>query len=225
MAMTKNLTAWANVTLALAGTALVAWFGVRFGPNPPTLVSHASGLLAIFLIALTVYGWALFKEGYDLQRLGFAQMSWLTPIVALVLTAFFILVFGPIAYWLLLKSGAQSFAAGIETTSHLPVGYLVLTIVIVASAEELLYRGYAIERLADLTGSYWVASILAVLAFGLAHVPMWGWAPAATTIISGSILTIVFLWRRDVAALILAHIATDVYGIVVAPQLARTIGG
>ena len=194
------------------GPAVVAVSGTRFGPNPPTLVARAIGMLAIMLVVLAVYSWALLKKRYDLQRLGFDRISWLTPLISIALTIFFVLIFGPIAYWLLTKSGTQTFATGIAATNHLPIGYIVQAIVIVASAEELLYRGYAIERLADLTGSYWLASILAVLAFGLAHVPLWGWAPAATTIISGGILTIVFLWRRDLLALVFAHIATDIYG-------------
>jgi membrane protease YdiL (CAAX protease family) len=76
--------------------------------------------------------------------------------------------------------------------------------------------------LSDLAGSYLLASIVSVVAFGLAHVPMWGWPPAATTIVSGGVLTVVYLWRQD-SALILAHIATDLYGIVLAPHLARAL--
>jgi hypothetical protein len=76
------------------------------------------------------------------------------------LTAFFVLVVGPIAYWVLARAGSQGFGAGIEAVNQLPTGYLMLTIAIVASAEELLYRGYAIERLSDLTGSYVFASMV-----------------------------------------------------------------
>src|SRR5260370_35561120 len=52
-------------------------------------------------------------------------------------------------------------------------------------------------RLSDLAGSYLLARIVSVVAFGLAHVPMWRWAPAATTIVSGGILTVVYPWRQD----------------------------
>lgn len=118
-------------------------------------------------------------------------------------------------------SGSQSFDVGIGAVGQLPTAYLILTIVIVAPAEDLLYRGYAIARLSDLTGSCLLASIVSVVASALAHVPMWGWTPAATTIVSGGIGTAVYLWRQDILALILAHIATDLYGIVLAPNLAR----
>lgn len=219
----SHLSAWANVTLALAGPALVAVLGAQFEPSPVTLAAHATGLVAIVLITLGVYAWATFGEGYTLRRMGFGQCSWATPLLAIALTAFFVLVFGPIAYWVLARSGSQGFGPRIEAVSQLPTPYLVLTIVIVASAEELLYRGYAIARLSDLAGSCLSASVVSVVAFGLAHVPMWGWAPAATTIVSGGIVTVVYLWRQDILALILAHIATDLYGIVLAPHLARAV--
>jgi len=219
--ITSHLSAWANIALALTGPALVAALGAQLEPNPLTLAAHAIGLLAIVLITLGVYGWATFGEGYTLRHLGFGQCSWATPLLAIALTAFFVLVFGPIAYWVLAKFSLQGFEAGIGAASQLPAVYLVLTIVIVASAEELLYRGYAIARLSDLAGSYLLASIVSVVASGLAPVPMWGWASAATTIVSGVILTVVYLWRQDIVALILAHIATDLYGIVIAPHFAR----
>jgi uncharacterized protein len=172
--MRSHLSTWANVSLALAGPGFVAVLGVQLAPNVLTLPAHAIGLLVIVLITLGVYAWAMFGEGYALQRLGFAQCSWGTPLLAIALTAFFVLVFGPIAYWVLARSGSQGFGAGIEAVSQLPTAYLMLTIVIVASAEELLYRGYAIARLSDLAGSYLLASIVSVTAFGLAHVPIWG---------------------------------------------------
>ena len=218
----SQISAWANVTLALAGPALVAVVGGQLAPNRLTLAAHGISLLAIVLITLGVFAWAILGEGYALKRLGFGQCSWMTtPLLAIALTAFFVLVFGPIAYWGLARSGSQSFDVGIETVSHLPTAYLMLTIVIVAPAEELLYRGYAIARLSDLTGSCLLASVVSIVSLGLAHVPMWGWAPAATTIVSGGIGTAVYLWRQDILALIFAHIATDLYGIVLAPYLAR----
>jgi uncharacterized protein len=220
--ITSHLYAWVNVALALAGPAFVAAMGALLEPHPPALGAHAIGLLAIVMIAFAVYAWAILGEGYTLERLGFRHVSWVTPLLAIALTVFFVLVVGPIAYWILARAGSQGFGAGIEAVNQLPTGYLMLAIAIVASAEELLYRGYAIERLSDLTGSYVLASMVSVVAFGLAHVPMWGWAPAATTIVSGGILTAAYLWRRDILAVILAHTATDLHGIVLAPYLTRS---
>src|SRR5215467_2544253 len=89
----SHLSAWANVTLALAGPALVALLGTQLEPNPITLTAHAIGLFAIMLITLGVYAWAIFGEGYPLRSLGFGQCSWATPVLAITLTTFFVLVF------------------------------------------------------------------------------------------------------------------------------------
>src|SRR5262245_31793326 len=112
------LSAWANVTLALTGPALVAVLAAQLEPYPLTLAAHAIGLLVIVLITLGVYARATFGEGYALHRLWFRQCSWATPLLAITLTAFFVLVFGPIASWVLERSGTQSFGAGIESVSQ-----------------------------------------------------------------------------------------------------------
>ena len=98
--------------------------------------------------------------------------------------------------------------------------YLIIAVVIGGTVEEILYRGYAVERLASLTGSYWISSLVSVLVFGLAHVPPWGWGPALTTVLSGGVLTLFYVWTKDLNANILAHVTTDFVGIVLTPLLA-----
>jgi hypothetical protein len=97
----SHFSTWTNITLALAGPALVAFLGAQLAPEPLTLVAHAISLLAIALITFGAYAWAILGEGYALKRLGFGQCSWVTPLFAIALTAFFVLIFGPIAYWVL----------------------------------------------------------------------------------------------------------------------------
>ena len=86
--------------------------------------------------------------------------------------------------------------------------------------EEILYRGYAIERLTALIGRRWVAAVLALAAFALAHVPFWGWAGIATPLLGGAFFTAIYLWRRDLVACIVAHSTIDLIGIVLLPALA-----
>jgi hypothetical protein len=40
---------------------------------------------------------------------------------------------------------------------------------------------------------------------------------ALTTLISGSIFTVLYIEYRDVSFLILAHVLTDIYGLVITP--------
>src|SRR5215470_9941710 len=111
-----------------------------------------------------------------------------------------------------------TFEEGLSNLATLPTWYLILTIVFIATAEELLYRAYAIESLSAITGSVGIAGAVSLLAFAAAHVPMWG-GPAFTTLVSGVVATLVYVWRRDIVALIVAHVATDLYAIVIAPYI------
>jgi membrane protease YdiL (CAAX protease family) len=42
---------------------------------------------------------------------------------------------------------------------------------------------------------------------------------ALTTVVSGGIFTALYIWQRDISFLILAHVITDLFGLVVAPDL------
>jgi membrane protease YdiL (CAAX protease family) len=100
------------------------------------------------------------------------------------LAGFFVYIFSPVAIWLLNRFKLTGFDTGLAKLTELPQWYRLLAVVIGGIVEEVLYQGYAVEQLSSLAGSYWIGGSLAVLAFGLAHVPLWGWSPALTTLAS-----------------------------------------
>jgi membrane protease YdiL (CAAX protease family) len=66
----------------------------------------------------------------------------------------------------------------------------------------------AIERLATVTGRRWLGASIAAVAFGLAHVPAWGIGPSlAADLPFGIVMTVAYLWRRDLIANAVAHSA------------------
>jgi uncharacterized protein len=121
---------------------------------------------------------------------------------------------------LLDRIGVGSFSTGTALLNDLPLWYLILTIVLVAAGEEWLYRGYAIERLASVIGNIWPAAMISLIAFTAAHIPMWGVGPSLNALLGGAIFTALYVWRREVTFLIFAHVAGDLFGLVVAPALA-----
>jgi uncharacterized protein len=202
---------------ALAGPAIVAVVGD--GANAASLfLVHILRVTAIALIVLVALWMARHVDGLTWGKLGFEGVSWSSVPIGCGLTIFFIATF---AYWMVAKLQMGTFDTGLMKLSGLPTWYLVVAVLVVASSEELLYRAYAVERLAIMIGSRRAAGALSVLAFGLAHVPLWGLGPALTTLLSGAMLTLIYLWRRDILALIIAHVATDPYGIVIAPALTK----
>jgi membrane protease YdiL (CAAX protease family) len=207
---------FAGIALALAGPGVIAWVSNRFVGVGKPLEIRALGLLAFVVLVAVVVVIAIRGEGLRGSDVGFGRVSWRTPLWATVLTVFFVVVFGPVAVWTLARLGFGSFAQGQSTLAGLPTWYIVVAIVVVAASEEWLARGYAIERLEALTGSAWIAGAVSLFAFGLAHLPIWGLGASLTTLVSGAIFTALYIWRRDVVFLMLAHVATDLYGLVIA---------
>ena len=163
-----------GLALALAGPAAVGFVSRYATKFAPAFLVHLLSVTCIILIVLGVFALARSREGLSPHRLGFARVAWSSLTIGLVLALFFILVFGPLAYWAVAQLNMGTFDEGLSNLAKLPVWYLVLTIVIVATAEELLYRAYAIESLSAITGSDAIAGALSLSAFAAAHVPLWG---------------------------------------------------
>lgn len=49
---------------------------------------------------------------------------------------------------------------------------MVLAIALGGVAEEILYRGNAVERIGTLIGNSWFARAISVIVFATAHIPM-----------------------------------------------------
>jgi membrane protease YdiL (CAAX protease family) len=202
-----------GISLALIGPGVIAWISDRFGARSGSLAVRAIWLLAFVGLVVTVAAIAFCAERLSWSQVGLRRPSWITLLRAVALALFFVFVFGPLASLALAKLGFQSFDAGRSKLAGLPTWYLIVAIVVVAATEEWLYRGYAIERLQAAIGNPWIAGGISLFFFTIAHLPLWGMDVALTTLISGGILTVLYIRYRDVSFLILAHVATDLYGL------------
>ena len=104
-------------------------------------------------------------------------------------------------------NGGESGAA----LGKLPL-WLITTIVLRAGVlEELFYRGYAIERLEALGLNRFWAGTIPLLIFAVAH---WtgGWANIVIALVLGAVLTLFYLWRRDLVANMIGHFVVDFIG-------------
>ena len=97
----------------------------------------------------------------------------------------------------------------------LPLWFRVGLVTRAATFEELYYRGFAIERIAELSGRRWLAALVSLLAFTFAHLDYWGWTHLIVAGYGGLVLTALYLWRRDLASNMFAHWLTDGVGFLV----------
>lgn len=90
-----------------------------------------------------------------------------------------------------------------------PFWYRFMLVTRAAVAEEVLFRGYPIERLFELTKSRFVAGAISWFAFTIMHLSGWGWPQLLVAGTGGLILTALYLWRRSLIANIVTHWIAD----------------
>jgi len=209
---------WLGLALALLGPGAIAFLWKRSARQTVSLSGSAPWLGVFALLIASVATIAFWGEKLTAADVGFGAISWWSIPSGIALALSFIFVFGPIASWALARAHLGSFNVGTSSLAALPAWYLCLTVAVVAGGEEWLYRGYAIERLEALTGNVWLAGTVSLFAFGIVHLPLWGIGVSLTTLVSGCVFTVLYIWQRDISFLILTHVVTDLYGLVIAPR-------
>lgn len=94
----------------------------------------------------------------------------------------------------------------------------ILLVFVVAIAEEIIFRGYLLGIIAEITDSVGVGVLLSTILFSLGH----GYEGAAgmlTVGYIGLIFSLLFLWQKNLTLIIVLHFLTDFVPIVIAPLL------
>ena len=97
---------------------------------------------------------------------------------------------------------------GSSSGPAVPLGVSLLLYARAGIAEEIFYRGYAIERIEALTGSRAIAAAVPLLIFAGGHFSQ-GLAGILITFVLGGIATAIYLWKRNLLILIIAHFMVD----------------
>lgn len=156
---------------------------------------------AMLLYVLRVERRPLSSIGFRAVTLGDGIIALVAGVVILAMLALISLVLFPALGW-----SERSQEASIVA---LPYWLNLLIVVRAAVSEEILFRGYPIERLQELTGSRAAAGVLTCALFTLDHVGFWGWHHIFIAGSAGALLTLLYLWRRNIWVNMLAHLIVD----------------
>jgi len=191
------------LTLGVGSLPFPAW------DNELKDVAHMLGNEAIYwaLVGATL-AYVVFVEKRALSSIGLRR----PPIRDLLLgSAFAAAIIAGLAVLYLLVLPAlhlgEDQAVGALTAA--PAWWLAISVVRAGVSEEVLFRGYPIERLLSLTGSRGVAALLPLALFALAHVGSWGWTHIIVAAFGGAMLTWLYFWKRNLWVNIVAHIVVD----------------
>jgi membrane protease YdiL (CAAX protease family) len=137
----------------------------------------------------------------------------------LLLAAVTIYIVMPSLTWALKVAEIPGFDAGMAKVLVLPVWFRIVAVVTAGIVEDTLFVGYAFTRLTRITGSLWLAGMVAVAVFSLLHLPNWGVGPVLTYFVAVGLAMGFFAWRRDLLANIVAHTVVDGMALVIIPVL------
>lgn len=189
---------------ATVGGFVIALFSL------PVLSLASSGLQGEAVIALqwlcvsVIVGLVLFVEGESLASIGFRRPAWIdlgylfgTTVVALTI----FVVAGPLLQEVGLPIDEGSTGIGAETSFAVAI-VAALTV----GVEEILYRGYAIERVLDYSNSPLVAGGISWLGFTLAHAVVGPLGNLVQIAAVTALFTVVYLRRRTLFPVVGAHV-------------------
>lgn len=130
-----------------------------------------------------------------------------------LLELFELFVSQPILVRLLGKKANLSQFHDLTGNLKLTALYILLVWIVAAFGEEMIYRGYLMNRVADLlnrTSTAWIVSLIAIhVVFGLAH-SYQGWTGVIDEGLMGVLLGVIYLGTgRNLAVAIVAHGVQD----------------
>ena len=198
--------------LIAAFAPLSAWgqrlFGREIGPN-------YSREIFWWVLTLGIYAYVLVVERRALSSIGFHRPRLLDIVLAVVTAGLLVAGFVPIELFIFPLLHLHIDMHVYDMIKHSPFPYRVLLVTRAAVAEETIFRGYTIERLKEWSGSRLLAGAVTWAAFTYAHLQSWGVAQLIVAGYGGLLLTILYLWRRNLWANMLAHWLSDAAGFLV----------
>ena len=219
---------WATlvgIAIGFLGPLLLASPASRVLGDPARVRTMLFYQLAMWAFLAAVLWIVLAVERRPLASIGLRPPGVRSIASGLALAAVIMWVLTPLNVWLLGKLGLAGFEEGIATAGRMPPWLLAFAVLTAGVVEEVLYRGYPLERIAEWTGSAVLAGAITVIVFALVHWPTWGAGPVLTFVISGAFVTGYYVWQRDLTATIVAHVVTDAMGLIVVPWLSRSGSG
>ncbi len=174
------------------------------------IVIHHWSIVFLLFILITLW------EHQSLASIGFRTLSYREILWGFA--GFFVGILSfALTTPLIRKLHLNTTSEGVTRLATVPLGLRVVLVLTAGIAEEIMFRGYAIERLTALTGSLAIGAGMAYLVFVLLHLSFWG--PGGTIQIGvwTLLVTILYVLQRNLWPCILMHILNDAYAFILMP--------
>ena len=206
MPVSRQLQIFVGLVLSL-GVALLplgSW-----GKSYSGLGSLLGGEVLWWIAVAVVLLYVVLVERKPLSSIGLRRPSAMTLLIGAVTGVLMVIGVVTIFFVVFPMLHLTGNKAQMQSILSTPLWYRVLLVTRAAVAEEVLFRGYPIERIREWTGNRWIAALISVVAFTYAHLSSWGAPQLLVAGFGGILLTALYLWRRNLWANMLAHWIAD----------------
>jgi membrane protease YdiL (CAAX protease family) len=173
--------------------------------------------LAMWLLLVLIVLWIYFIEKKTIASIGWKKLKLKTIFAGIGIGLILFIIFG-ISNVVIQAMGLELNQGMAKLLADQPMPFLILIALRAGIVEEVLFRGYAFERINDLTKSKFLAGLIPLIVFTLAHLA-WGVGHLLFVFIAGALFTILYVAKRNLALVIIAHFTVDVIALIVLPML------
>ncbi|MHC4476095.1 MAG: CPBP family intramembrane glutamic endopeptidase [Planctomycetota bacterium] len=176
--------------------------------------------ICFWAMAFVVLAVVLFWERQSLRSIGFRRLTWKEGLIALSLSIFLFVLVPTLAIFMerviRISTGTMDI---VKALAQIPLWLHILLALRAGFVEEVLYRGYPIERLNRLTGRIWPGAVICIIIHTVIHLPMGLWNTVGVVFPITVILTGLYVWKRNLTLNITVHFLGDLLVLVLLPQL------
>ena len=204
---------FAGLTLALGGpVALNRYNSETLFPYWDAVGRQAAWEGVWWLLAAGLLGVVVFWERAPLRSVGLVRLTRATFLIGVPAFVPLLLLF-PLVQLLLSALGVADSQPTVDRLVKLPLGLLLAGALRAGVTEELIFRGYLIERLGAWTGRRGFAAAFSWAVFVALHLGSWPVGHLVYVGLVGGFFTLLYLRRRDLTCNIVAHVLTDGVGL------------
>jgi membrane protease YdiL (CAAX protease family) len=177
--------------------------------------------MCFLAMALVVLAVVVCWERESLLSIGFRSLTWREGLLAISFAAFIFLLVPILSVFTEHIVGIPTRVAEMaKEFGRVPIWLRILLAFRAGFMEEILCRGYPIERLNRLAGRIWPGALISLFIFTILHLPGSGLGSTVGVVLPvGAILTGLYVWKRNLTLNIAVHFFLDLLAFTLLPML------
>lgn len=174
------------------------------------------GLILVWLLSALLLVIVKFGEKQSFDSIGFKPITFKEVLLAIGIGI--VLSIAVPVLTLLISQILPASDGGMETVAANTTWWLMLISILTAGiTEEIIFRGYLIERVDEISSKKVLGLIISVIAFVLPHTLSWNLTHVIAVVIPmGTLLALIYLWKRNLVLNMIIHIVIDLPLVVMA---------